>query len=163
LPQLVKGGKYVYGWSTVSECGVVVIPGETVREYGISPDVPLMLIKGSRTSGGFGLTSSRLLEGTPLAGVECVSIGPPVCDTGNVTEVQPGLSGNPEGPDSGALSFRLTPEAMERFDVRAGARLLLVRGSGRALGFLARGPIYEEALRHAELREFNRTLHALDP
>jgi len=38
--------------------------------------------------------------------------------------------------------------------VEPGGRLLAVRGSGRALGFLARGPIYEEALAHPELETF---------
>lgn len=32
--------------------------------------------------------------------------------------------------------------------VRPGDRLLVVRGSGRALGFVARGPIFGEALLH---------------
>jgi hypothetical protein len=36
--------------------------------------------------------------------------------------------------------------------VSPGQRLLVVRGSGHALGFVARGPIYEEALAHPELR-----------
>jgi hypothetical protein len=35
--------------------------------------------------------------------------------------------------------------------IRPGDRLLAVRGSGRALGFVAGGPIYDEALKHPEL------------
>jgi hypothetical protein len=38
--------------------------------------------------------------------------------------------------------------------VQPGDRLLAVRGSGRALGFVAQGPIYEEALKHPELACF---------
>ena len=34
MPQLERGGKYVFGWSQVSENGVIVIPGEAVGEYG---------------------------------------------------------------------------------------------------------------------------------
>ena len=37
-----------------------------------------------------------------------------------------------------------------------GTRLLAVRGSGRALGFVARGPIYNEALSHPELLLFGQ-------
>jgi hypothetical protein len=40
--------------------------------------------------------------------------------------------------------------------VQPGDRLLAVRGSGRALGFVARGPIYEEALRHPDLACFGQ-------
>jgi hypothetical protein len=39
-------------------------------------------------------------------------------------------------------------------EAQAGDRLLAVRGSGYALGFLAQGPIYEEALQHPELEVF---------
>lgn len=44
----------------------------------------------------------------------------------------------------------LRPEA----NVRPGDRLLAVRGSRYALGFVAQGPIYEEALKHPELEVF---------
>jgi hypothetical protein len=37
----------------------------------------------------------------------------------------------------------------------AGDRLLVVRGSGLALGFLERGPIYEEARRHPDIETFS--------
>jgi hypothetical protein len=40
--------------------------------------------------------------------------------------------------------------------VQSGDRLLAVRGSGRALGFVAHGPIYEEAFKHPELACFSQ-------
>lgn len=39
--------------------------------------------------------------------------------------------------------------------VRPGDRLLAVRGSGWALGFLTQGPIFDEALQHPELETFS--------
>jgi hypothetical protein len=42
-----------------------------------------------------------------------------------------------------------------RVRFQPGERLLIVRGSGWALGFLQRGPIYEEALRHPEIEVFS--------
>jgi len=38
--------------------------------------------------------------------------------------------------------------------VKPGDRLLTVRGSRYGLGFVARGPIYKEALKHPELEVF---------
>ena len=38
--------------------------------------------------------------------------------------------------------------------VKPGDRLLAVRGSRYGLGFVARGPIYEEAVKHPELEVF---------
>ena len=37
--------------------------------------------------------------------------------------------------------------------VKPGDRLLTVRGSCYGLGFVARGPIYEEALKHTDLSQ----------
>jgi hypothetical protein len=47
------------------------------------------------------------------------------------------------------------PEA----DVQPGERMLAARGSGYALLFLARGPIYEEALKHPELETFAKGIN----
>ena len=41
-----------------------------------------------------------------------------------------------------------------RSTIQSGERLLAVCGSGFALGFLQRGPIYEEALKHHEIETF---------
>ena len=40
---------------------------------------------------------------------------------------------------------------LDRLGIQSNAKLLVVRGSGLALGFVAKGPIYEEALRHPEI------------
>ena len=49
----------------------------------------------------------------------------------------------------------MLPAAVE---VQPGERLLAVRGSGRALGFVARGPIFAEALKHPELEVFGQEM-----
>ena len=67
MPQLVKGGKHVFGWSVVGGEGRIVIPPEAGREYGIREDHTCLLIPGSKTSGGFGLGTLESLEGTPLS------------------------------------------------------------------------------------------------
>jgi hypothetical protein len=41
-------------------------------------------------------------------------------------------------------------------EAQVGDRLLAARGSGLALGFVAQGPIYKEALKHPELEVFGR-------
>jgi hypothetical protein len=53
----------------------------------------------------------------------------------------------------GEDSQLVVPEAV---GMQPGGRLLAVRGSGRALGFVAQGPIYEEALKHPELEIFGQ-------
>jgi len=45
-------------------------------------------------------------------------------------------------------------ETLAKYGIESGDKLLVIRGSGRALGFAVRGPIVEEADRHPELDVF---------
>ena len=66
MPQLVKGGKHAYGWSHVSETGVVKISKEALEEYGFKPNDKLILFPGSRRSKGFIATTIDKLSSTIL-------------------------------------------------------------------------------------------------
>jgi len=55
---------------------------------------------------------------------------------------------------------RIPPETYSEYRpktlaIQPGERLLAVRGSGLALGFLQQGPMYEEALLHPEIEVFS--------
>jgi hypothetical protein len=106
--------------------GELTIPPEARDEYGFQPGEEAVFVPGSRASGGFGLSTPRLLA--QMAGSLRAPILARVHIGGDGLVVVPPVVG-----------------------IRPGARLLAVRGSGRALGFVARGPIYDEALQHPEL------------
>ncbi len=127
MPQLAKGGKWVFGWVMVGQEREIRIPPEAYAEYGFQPHDVVFFMKGSHRSGGFGLGKQEILAASPIL--------PRRLAQGTVT---------PEG------LVRLPPEV----EIRLGERLLVVRGSGLALGFLERGPICDEALRHPELETF---------
>ena len=91
------------------------------------PGGVVFFMKGSRRSGGFGLGKQEILAESPILSRRLAQ--------GIVT---------PEG------LVCLPPEVA----IQPGERLLVVRGSGLALGFLQRGPICDEALRHPELETF---------
>ena len=129
MPQLVKGGKWVFGWTMVGPDRVVTIPPQAWEEYGFRVGDEVTFIAGSRRSGGFGLSHERLLAGTALV------LGERALARGRIEQ-----------------AGRVTVPA--ETGVRPGVRLLVVRGSGRALGFVAQGPIYEEALKHPGLACF---------
>jgi hypothetical protein len=130
MPQLVKGGKWVFGWVIVGPGRELVIPPAAWDEYQFQVGDEVTFIPGSRRSGGFGLTHARLLAGGPAPLQMRALALSRVDEVGRV--VLPSVVG-----------------------VQPDGRLLAVRGSGRALGFVARGPIYEEALRHPELACFD--------
>ena len=126
MPQLVKGGKWVFGWVTVSPRGVLEIPPEAWIEYGFQPGEEAIFLPGSRTSGGFGLSTPRLMA-RGASPMETRALARSRLDKDGKVKLPPQLGLQP------------------------GVRLLVVRGSGRALGFVARGPIYEEAQKHPGL------------
>ena len=126
VPQLVKGGKWLFGWVIVGGQGELTIPPEARGEYGFQSGEEAVFVPGSRSSGGFGLSTPRLLA--RMSGPLPVRI----LARGRI----------------GEHGQTVVPPALR---MRSGARLLAVRGSGRALGFVARGSIYDEALLHPEL------------
>jgi len=119
MPQIVKGGKWVFGWVVVDLTGRITVPPAAWSEYGFMVGEKAVFISGSRRSGGFGLSSLKLLVGFP---------GRPIAES-----------------EFDAAGRVLAPAALE---LRPGDRLLAVRGSDRALGFPVWGPIIEEALKH---------------
>jgi hypothetical protein len=130
MPQLVKGGKWVFGWTVVGPGGEVFIPPEAYTEYGFQSGEPVLFLSGSRTSGGFGIARRERLAESQIRLVQ--------------RAVGEGLIGT-----NGRVNFPA------HCDLQPGERLLVVRGSGLALGFIQRGRIYAEALKHPEIEVFS--------
>jgi bifunctional DNA-binding transcriptional regulator/antitoxin component of YhaV-PrlF toxin-antitoxin module len=153
VPQLVKGGKHAFGWSRVGLGGRIAVPPEARIEYRLQESERLLVVPGSRTSGGFGLVSRGTDRSIVLAGL---------------AESQPSLTAFrvPEGEvvthkrrpycwvELRGGCATLPPATLERYGIRVGDRLLVIRGSGLAVGFVVRGPIVQEAGRHPELELF---------
>ena len=66
MPQLNKGGKYVFGWSVIGRDGTIRLPPETLAEYGLLGDQNVIIFTGSKSTGGFCVTSKRLLSPSKL-------------------------------------------------------------------------------------------------
>jgi len=128
MPQLAKGGKWVFGWSVVGQARELSIPPEAWLEYGFRNQEIILFTRGSQRSGGFGIGKQDKLLGSPIQ-----------------TRVLAQTTVHEQGKV-------FLPQDVE---ANLGDRLLVVRGSGLALSFLARGPIYEEALKHPEIEKFS--------
>lgn len=126
MPRLARGGKWVYGWVIVGLGLSLPIPPAAWRKYGFQAGGEALLLAGSRTSGGFGLANAARLP---------AHLATRVLSRARFAE---------EGWAALPASAPMQP----------GDRLLAVLGSGYALGFLARGPIYQLALKHAEIEVF---------
>ena len=151
MPQLVKGGKHVFGWSKVGEKGRIPIAGEAQEEYHLRPKDKVILSQGSKTSGGFScikeeifrasrlsplldanshLTTFRFSKGVPTTYKKRVFSWTEICDDGSID---------------------LPLETLQMFGIQPGDRVLVIRGSGLGVSFIVRGPIIEEAHRHVDL------------
>lgn len=154
MPQLVKGGKYIYGLSKISKTGVIVIPPEAMKEYQLKDGERVIIMNGSRKSGGFGVTKSSILQKINLAGI---------------IQAVPGLA-NYQIPENETIEnkgrwlcwsiiktggyLQLPVDTLSKYGVTPGKLLAVGRGSNLALGFIARGVILKEALKHPELELF---------
>jgi hypothetical protein len=131
MPRLVNGGMWTFGWVIVGRGGEIVVPPEAWAAYGFQAGMEAVFLRGSRTSGGFAI-------GTPD------SIGAVGGKTSRIGESELCRSRFGNGQ---VIAPRET-------GVTRGDRLLTVRGSRCGLGFVARGPIYMEALGHPELEAY---------
>ena len=153
MPRLVKGGKYVYGWSRIGDDGSITIPPEALAEYGLLEGESLIVMPGSRTSGGFGLARAENLEQSPVGAFlkKCPELARFDLAEGEVREVD-GRQYCWVRVRNG--SVRLPPAMLSAYGMDPGGRLLVGRGSHMAIGFIARGIIVEEGKRHPELEMF---------
>ena len=126
MPRLIKGGKWIYGWVVIGPEGEVTIPPEARREYGFRAEDEVLFLRGSQRSGGFSVSRP---------GQMTIPLGEHLLGRDRIGE---------------GGQVVVPPEV----GVKPGDRLLTVRGSRYELGFVARGPIYEEALKHPELEVF---------
>lgn len=128
MPQLNKGGKWIFGWVVVGKNHQIQVPQESYNEYGFQSGETIFFTRGSRRSGGFGVGRQDILASNER-------IRSRIILQGNMGE---------------KMQIIIPPE----INIKPGERLLAARGSYYALGFLQFSPIYEEALKHSEIGIF---------
>ncbi len=153
MPQLVKGGKYIFGWSMVRDDGRIRIPPEAVREYGLEQGERVILVPGSRASGGFSLARAEKLARSPIGGF--------LVDNPQLArfEYPKGKGLEIDGKQFCWVDVRdgqitVPAETLARYRVAIGNRLLVGRGSHLGIGFIAKGVIFREGMQHPELEVF---------
>ncbi len=153
MPKLVKGGKYAFGWSNVYSSGRIKIPPEAMSEYSLKTGDKLIVISGSKASGGFSIVKIEKLKSSFLS----------IILDDNNTNILKVPRGKPLKKSSRILcwtiidkdgSFILPINTLKLFGVSLCSRLLAIRGSGLGLGFAFKGPIINEAEKHKELEIF---------
>ena len=61
MPQMNKGGKFIFGELVIRQDGLVKFPTQAVEKYGIAKEGKVCLFTGSKSTGGFCMTRCKLL------------------------------------------------------------------------------------------------------
>ena len=154
MPQLVKGGKNVFGWSIVSNTGDIKIPKDAIEEYQLQPSNKVFIISGSKTSGGFSIVKIEKLTGSPLSVV--LDNNPKLANfklsNGEPIQYQKRFFCWTEILKDEKIQLPL--ETLLVYGIKPGDAVLSARGSGLGVGIIVRGPIIKEAEKHPELKTF---------
>ena len=158
MPQLIKGGKYVFGWTLIHKDFKVRIPDETFDEYKFIETDKLIILSGSKSSGGFSIIAPDSIINSKLSN-NIISLVGYKKDTNSFTTNKLDIIRQGERLISwtsldNERYFRLSIELISLLTLNIGDKLLVGRGSGLGPAFIAKGIIYEEGLKHKDLLEF---------
>lgn len=151
MPQMNKGGKFIFGYSLIRSNGAVLLPAQAVAEYAIASEGRVFLISGSKTTGGFCVTRRALLEKSSLS--HLLDENPTLRDyeipEGEFIRYKGRFYGWKEIEESGILC--LDGKMLSFLRLKPGMRLLSIRSSDIAFTMGAKGPLIERAASFAEV------------
>ena len=129
MPQMNKGGKFIFGKSLIRTDGTLRIPPQAMEEYHIADEGKVYLFTGSKITGGFCVTRKGLLHPSKLGHI--------------LDDTPPLLYCWVEISQEGQIL--LTKKMMDFLKVRPGMELLSIRSSDIAFTMGAKGPLLEKA------------------
>lgn len=147
MPQMNRGGKCIFGESTIRPDGLVRFPPQAAEEYRIASEGKVYLFPGSRITGGFCVTRRGLFLPSKLGHI--------LIETPSLLhyEVPAGVLVPYKGRMycwtvvSQTGEIWLTSEMMAFWHLAPGTRLLSIHSSNIAFTMGARGPLLDKAER----------------
>lgn len=148
MPQLNKGGKFVFGICVLGEDLAVRLPPQALAEYAMAAESRVVLMSGSKSTGGFVVSTLGLLAPSKLGHILRAL---PALAAGSL---EPGVLLPYKGRLYGAAPLAqgrilLAPGHTKAFGLSPGARLLCIRSSDIAFTLGAKGPLWDRAGRYA--------------
>ncbi len=148
MPQMNKGGKFIFGKSLIREGGTIQFPEQAIQEYNITTEGKIYLITGSKKTGGFCVTRKGLLASSKLGNI--LNDNQPLRDYASKEgefikykgRAYTWVTINHDGMIS------LSAEVMQFLKLKKDMKLLSIRSSDIAFTMGAFGPLLEESLKH---------------
>ena len=145
MPQMNKGGKFIFGKSLIRDDLTIHLPPQALTEYNATAEGKVYLFTGSKVTGGFCVTRKGLLEPSKL---------------GHILTDNPALQNyqTAEGEfvkykgrsycwvnisESGVI--QLSRQILDFLDLKIGMELLSIRSSDIAFTMGAAGPLLKRA------------------
>ncbi len=148
MPQMNKGGKFIFGKSLLRENGILQFPKQAIEEYDITVEGKVYLFTGSKSTGGFCVTRKGLLKPSKLGHI--------LTDTPELKEytAEQGAFIKYKGRSyawvdiSNDGQIAMTDEMMKSLKIELGMKLLSIRSSDIAFTMGAYGRLVEESMKH---------------
>lgn len=145
MPQMNKGGKFIFGKSVIGENGAVQIPPQAIQEYRITAEGRVYLFTGSRSTGGFCVTRRGLMEPSKLGHI--LTENPDLLRYASACGAFIRYKGRSycwtNISNEGAIM--LSESMMDFLEISPGDELLSIRSSDIAFTMGAKGPLLERA------------------
>lgn len=155
MPQLNKGGKFVFGLSAVRDDLTIHIPPQALSEYNATQDGKVIIFTGSKITGGFCVTTYSLLSSSKLKHIleDCPALRDGLLSAGEFIQYK-GRKYAWLGIDHDGV-IKLPQSTLEILELQSGMELLSIRSSDIAFTMGAKGPLLEKAYNfHGEIERY---------
>ena len=145
MPQMNKGGKFIFGKSLIRDDLTIYLPTQAIREYNATIEGRVYLFTGSKVTGGFCVTRKGLLQPSKLGHI--LTDNPILKNYQNLEGEFIKYKGRAycwiNISENGMIQLN---QAMMKFlNLEIGMELLSIRSSDIAFTMGAKGPLLEKA------------------
>lgn len=149
MPQVTKGGKFIFGWSRIREGGILTLPPQAVSEYDIVCEGRVILFTGSKSTGGFCVTRHGLWMRSKLGFV--LAQTPAVSEYADAPYTWRRIKGRSYcwAPVTNMGELALPSETLTFLNMKPNDLLLSIRSSDIAFTMGHHGPLVERARNYA--------------
>ena len=145
MPQLNKGGKFVFGLSAIHPDLTIHLPPQILSEYDAARDGKVIIFTGSKITGGFCVTTYSLLADSKLKHIlkECPTLMDGQLSEGKFIQYKGRKYAWLKIDKNGVI--KLPQSTLAVLQLQSGMELLSIRSSDIAFTMGAKGPLLEKA------------------
>lgn len=145
MPQLNKGGKFIFGLSVIHPDLTIHFPPQALSEYDAARHGKVIIFIGSKITGGFCVTTYSLLSDSKLKHIleECPKLRDCQISEGEFIQYK-GRKYAWLGIDESGV-IKMLQSTLAVLNLQSGMELLSIRSSDIAFTMGAKGPLLEKA------------------